>query len=1006
MDPFSITVGSAALADTILRTTKWMMSFIKGAAQVEGEIASLFGEIHAMDSANQSIRQLHEQHVEGLIECVKEIPTELRKHWETTSVTLTCCCEMVQRFEAVMTTIVGSNGPLVTGRTDGIRKQLRKQDKEEQIGKLRDQIASHHRSLQLCMTTLIIHRKVPDIWVSAPKAATSAAINITDSGWTPAVASQLRLNRYFDIPKSVSSIFTGRKAHLDDLKHAFDLSLSAGDGRTRRRFVVTGISGSGKTQFCCKFAWENKQSFWGVFTIDASSPENARQSLIGIAKMAQVDPNERAAKSWLATSEFPWLLLIDNADDSHLDLERYFPDSGEGLTLITTCFPSNKMHGTIGSRFYQFDRLEEIEASELLLKAADQKQPWTPPIMRSASKIAKTLGALPLALIHAGQAIRARYCQLSDYLSYYDRSWDVIRQSHHLSGNREEGINMEDYLKVYASYEIVYRGLEAMNLLIAAVRYPTIEREAQHQNSSTEKQGRREIDRKLLGLWWRPRPWLTLLHKLVSKVVESILMSPKPTVLPAFLLDAELSNTPDDCHERLHKALYELTQLSLIAYHEATDSYSMHPLVHTWVRERPGMSTYDQAIWCEAAKTVISRCTLLPPLSNLDESHTDLQRHLLPHLISVDGHQSKIQARYRENQKSRRKPWPTLQPEMHPQKALQLVKSSLIYLQGGYFTEAEKRQRIVKDFICAVRGADHPRSIEITLALAGTLWQQSRTNEAAELQSQVLETCLRTLRPDHPQTLKVMDCLGHSRRQQDAKRQQTEAVAGLRRLLGAADLRTLSAMEGLAITCMELGIKHMATSKERGEQYLAGAHRDISFVLEERQRQLGDMQPFTWLAKANFAPIKSAMGKLNEAENLISTLVPIAVAHLGEDHMGVLAGKTHLAAILIKQGRFTEAEELLLDISKPENYLKTSTASGEHPDRCQMLWTLVECYQKQDKFVEGLRVCEELLAAVNTMRRDRKQTATSGIFWQMVQNRKRELEVAYGVFAAGHRRPA
>lgn len=75
-----------------------------------------------------------------------------------------------------------------------------------------------------------------------------------------AVASTLRLNKHFDTPKTVSSIYTGRKNYLDDLKQAFDSSHSLSeDPPIHKRFVVYGLGGSGKTQFCCKFASDNKQ---------------------------------------------------------------------------------------------------------------------------------------------------------------------------------------------------------------------------------------------------------------------------------------------------------------------------------------------------------------------------------------------------------------------------------------------------------------------------------------------------------------------------------------------------------------------------------------------------------------------------------------------------------------------------------------------------------------------------------------------------------------------------
>ena len=106
----------------------------------------------------------------------------------------------------------------------------------------------------------------------------------------------------------------------------------------------------------------NLFEFWGVFTVDASSPGNAQQSFIAIAKACGTDPNERAAKSWLSSSDRPWLLLIDNADSIELDIERYFPDGEHGLTLITTQNLEFKMHGTKGRLKTYNELLVAVEA--------------------------------------------------------------------------------------------------------------------------------------------------------------------------------------------------------------------------------------------------------------------------------------------------------------------------------------------------------------------------------------------------------------------------------------------------------------------------------------------------------------------------------------------------------------------------------------------------------------------------------------------------------------------
>ena len=66
-------------------------------------------------------------------------------------------------------------------------------------------------------------------------------------------------NKFFYIPQVVSSIFTGR----EDVASAVANSLLQVDGiataRQQRRFVIHGIGGSGKTQFCSKFAQDHRE---------------------------------------------------------------------------------------------------------------------------------------------------------------------------------------------------------------------------------------------------------------------------------------------------------------------------------------------------------------------------------------------------------------------------------------------------------------------------------------------------------------------------------------------------------------------------------------------------------------------------------------------------------------------------------------------------------------------------------------------------------------------------
>ena len=66
------------------------------------------------------------------------------------------------------------------------------------------------------------------------------------------------LNKHFYTPQIVSSIFTGRATDLDTLRQCLQAPTSPNPLHVQKRFVVYGLPGSGKTQFCCKFASDNK----------------------------------------------------------------------------------------------------------------------------------------------------------------------------------------------------------------------------------------------------------------------------------------------------------------------------------------------------------------------------------------------------------------------------------------------------------------------------------------------------------------------------------------------------------------------------------------------------------------------------------------------------------------------------------------------------------------------------------------------------------------------------
>ena len=65
-------------------------------------------------------------------------------------------------------------------------------------------------------------------------------------------------NKYFHIPHNVSSIYTGREDVIHGLENKLLLSSVDDVKHQQKRFVLYGLGGSGKTQFCLKFVQDNR----------------------------------------------------------------------------------------------------------------------------------------------------------------------------------------------------------------------------------------------------------------------------------------------------------------------------------------------------------------------------------------------------------------------------------------------------------------------------------------------------------------------------------------------------------------------------------------------------------------------------------------------------------------------------------------------------------------------------------------------------------------------------
>lgn len=817
-------------------------------------------------------------------------------------------------------------------------------------------------------------------------------------------------NRHFHIPQAVSSIFTGR----EDLSQVVENSLFATDitqsFRHQQRFIIYGIGGSGKSQFCSKFAQNHRERFWGVFWIDATSMETARQSFAKIGKQGGMEATLDAGKYWLSNCEEPWLLIINNADDPSLDLLNLFPEGDRGRILVTTRNPNLTVHGTAGAM--ELKGLKPQEASLLLLKAAVTPKPWDKAIEDMANQIADALGYLALALVQAGAVILQGICNLQDYLKFYNQ----FRSS--VSERRSSVASLNaDQVTIYATWEHSLSSLEqrateagedAAQLLstVAFFHFEHIRVDifirALENRSGLKKDASRP----------------SLLMRLTGGVCARL---QPPLVLPRFLRQNSWELDP----HRIRLALSELRSFSLISYDGKDDSFSLHPVVHSWARDR--LETGAKAVWAQVAINVLADSILLPP-GDAGEAHEEFRRDILPHLDHCIRARSIEVLDYDIWFGGFKLPFALILHHswlhVFRQQVATAAKCGYVYLERGRFNEAVALLSKAKDALIQSRGHNNSLTMAAMLALAKAFWGLGRLDEGLALQTAVVDTRIRILGQRNAETLSAMNELGRSYwlngQYHEALELQTATLKLVCPALGATHDSTLTAMDNIGVTygswkrytesrdmhsrvlavrTKTLGRTHLHTLETMNNLAMAlmdlGQLEQASELMDEvykhRKTKLGKEHPYALWALCNLAKVKSEMRILTEAEHMLVGGVAAAKRSLGENHLGVLMGEGELARVYARQGRLEES----LHLSEHLIQLLEESRGPGHPDTVYALFKLAQLYELRSEIDKALQT-SALAAERSEVRLTKQHPMAQAIYAQLKRLEKQRHETIIG----------
>ncbi|PPR06941.1 hypothetical protein CVT26_004129 [Gymnopilus dilepis] len=786
---------------------------------------------------------------------------------------------------------------------------------------------------------------------------------------------------------SPSPLFQGRRFELEKLKEYFK-PRSPGEPRSRRAILLYGMGGIGKTQLSRKFAEETSDQFSYIFWIDGSTTETIAlglQNLPGV-KLVSPDGSTRPILQWISGLEGEWLMLFDNAEEH---IHGFVPPGNSGNILVTS---RNRSVGrSTAFKTMEVEQMAEDDAVSLLLKASCLDQAPTPVALHDMARlIVDELQCLPLAVDQAGASIESGLCGINDYLQLYSscRKRLLDDQSFKTASSYEQ--------TVYGTWELSYKKIESISLASNISGVPFSPNEA--LTAIVILQVFAHLHHDNIGMEIFKAAW-TKISKMDANERPIILHNHN-------LLQEDENGKWDELHFR--NGIRVLLRFSLVKQGSSDTIYSVHPLVHSWSRDRL-LLIQQQVRWQEARKFL---GWSIQSLDSTTAGHR-FRQHLVPHILAnsqcydwvqredIDDHydcrafgQSLNEAGiwpkaeelfHKALEKCRR----DLGPD-HPNTLVSMTNLVSTIRHQGRFEEAEKLGVEVLNNCQRVLGMNHPDTLTSMTHLASIFWNQGRFDEAEKLGVEVFVICQMVLGSDHPNTLSCMNNLATvfqtQGRYTEAEKLEVEALTIHQRVLGPEHPDTLASMNNLALTfgcqgrfveaqklqmealeiCQRvLGEEHPDTlaimgnlaSTFQSQGRFARAERLQVEVLTFYQRVLGTEHPDTLTSMNNLAFTFHNQGKYADAKKLQMQVLDIRRQVLGREHPATLITMGHLASTFWEQGRYAEAEKLQVEVLD----IRQRVLGQKHPATLISMGNLASIFWNQGRYAEAEKLQVEVL---------------------------------------------
>jgi Tetratricopeptide repeat/NB-ARC domain len=670
----------------------------------------------------------------------------------------------------------------------------------------------------------------------------------------------------WNVPRHPNPYFIGREPMMAEVHRrliAVDIN--------RRRVVLTGLGGVGKSQLAAEYAYRQRADYDLVWWVRSGQPTSLAADFAALAGQPPLAADLRlgrrsrqelvlaAVRGWLERHR-GWLLVFDNVDDPQA-IADLLPRSGTGHVIITS------RTGIGWERLATSLPVEVLAADDAADFLLARTHETGPDAAAAAARLASTLGGLPLALEQAGAYIAA-------------------------TGT----VSMAGYAELFAtrSSELLERG------------QPLDYQETVATTWSLTLQRLEQTEPAAVGL-------LALAAFLASDDLPQPLLSTHHRQLPEPLASAARDPLA------LGDTVAALRRFSLVRV--AADGLFVHPLLQAVVQAGLEQDGVVQRTWAAAAILLLRAG--FPGATSEAASWAECER-LLPHALVAAEHSRRLDIEPEQGKGLLKQAATYLQNRGHFSQSKVLVErivdrnredlgddhpETLAWTNNlaqvlhnlGDREGARKLHQLASTGFRSVLGDDHPATLVSMDGLALALRFLGDFDGAHRLHEKALAGFRRVLGDDDPATLVSMNNVAEIRRHRGdlrgARGLHEQTLRAMRRVLGDDHRHTLTSMNNLAVTRRALG--DLDGALQLHEQALSGF-----------QRILGDDHQRTLISMTNLGELHRHLGDPHSAYELHELALTGLRRARGDDHAETLSALDHLALASLALGDLESANDL------------------------------------------------------------------------------------------------